>query len=121
MSDDIVARLRNAYSGNSTLLDEAADEIERLRAELAAEREKAFTAMRVFERYRELEAQIDTLRELLREARDKLNEAADEIHDWGAYADKYFQEKHDLIGCVQDAREAASRIDAALKGEGDAS
>jgi tetrahydromethanopterin S-methyltransferase subunit B len=37
----------------------------RLRADLAAEREKAFTAMRVFERYRELEATIDKLREAL--------------------------------------------------------
>ena len=42
-----------------------AEENRKLRAELAAEREKAFTAMRVFERYRELEATIAKLREAL--------------------------------------------------------
>jgi rubrerythrin len=42
------------------------DEVIRvLKADLAAERKKAFTAMRVFERYRELEAQIVKLREAL--------------------------------------------------------
>lgn len=105
MSEDIVARLRAAdewmlvglegLAFHSDAPFDAADEIERLRAELAAEREKAFTAMRVFERYRELEAQVaaaeaerDAMRELLREARNIMP------RDWAFW----------------------SRIDAALKG-----
>lgn len=31
-------------------------------------------------------------------------EAADDIADWGAYASAYFQEKHDLAGCVAKYR-----------------
>ena len=34
MSDDIVTRLRNKYGGQLPICNEAADEIERLRAEL---------------------------------------------------------------------------------------
>ena len=53
-----------------------ADEITRLREEIARLREelqKDFNAMRVFRRYRELEAEIETLRGLLREAHVKMD------------------------------------------------
>lgn len=43
-------------------------------------------------------------------AADWLDEAATEVEDWGAYAGAYFQEKHDLEGCVQEIRERASFI-----------
>lgn len=36
--------------------------------------------------------------------RNLLNEAADDIQDWGGYASAYFQEKHDLAGCVAKYR-----------------
>lgn len=32
--------------------------------------------------------------------RDYLSQAANDIEDWGAYASEYFQDKHDLVGCV---------------------
>ena len=40
VSDDIVTRLREKYSGQLPICREAADEIERLRAELDAYRER---------------------------------------------------------------------------------
>lgn len=116
---DIVARLRD-YLGNGgffnpELMDHAKvrdmvmdcrDEIERLRAELAAEREKAFTAMRVFERYRELEAQVaaakaerDALRANLR---DEL-ERADAWHKTFLETQKHNDE---LRAQLDEAREA---------------
>lgn len=36
--------------------------------------------------------------------RNLLNEAADDIQDWGSYASERFQEKHDLAGCVAKYR-----------------
>lgn len=41
-----------------------------------------------------------------------LNEAADDILDWGAYAGEYFQNKHDLEGCAQQYRDAAAELEA---------
>ena len=35
-----------------------------------------------------------------------LQEAADDLEDWGGYARTYFQEKHDLKGCVKKYRDA---------------
>lgn len=36
-----------------------------------------------------------------------LGEAADDIESWGAYAGHYFQQKHDLAGCVASYRALA--------------
>jgi len=47
----------------------------------------------------DLEVEVKRLREAL-------SEAADDIESWGAYADAYFQKKHDLEGCVAKARAA---------------
>ncbi len=44
---------------------------------------------------------------------EALEEAADDIEAWGAYASGYFQTKHDLLGAVNKARAAI----AAAKGE----
>jgi len=55
--------------------DWARDEITRLseeNARLREELQKDFNAMRVFARYRELEAEIETLRGMLREAHVKM-------------------------------------------------
>ena len=42
-------------------------------------------------------AEIVRLRQLLKEA-------ADDIEEWGAYADEYFREKHNLAACVEKYR-----------------
>ena len=52
------------------------------------------------DRVAKLEAEVERLRALL-------SEAADEIQNWGAYASEYFQEKHDLAGCVAEFKAAA--------------
>lgn len=68
-------------------------------------------------------SEIDTLRKerddlllALQEAAEKLDEAADEIDSWGAYASEYFQEKHDLKGSVSDTRKYAAHFEAIAKG-----
>ena len=42
-------------------------------------------------------AVIDSLRNLL-------DEAADDVQDWGGYASQYFQDKHNLAACVAKYR-----------------
>jgi len=42
-----------------------------------------------------------------------LREASAEILDWGAYADEYFQDKHDLQGCAKVYRDAADELEKA--------
>ena len=48
----------------------------------------------------ELKAEVDGLRK-------SLLDAAEEIDAWGSYASDYFQEKHDLAGCVAKFHAAA--------------
>ncbi|MCY1308338.1 hypothetical protein D9M70_583380 [compost metagenome] len=50
----------------------------------------------------QLRAEVDGLRTLL-------TEAAEDIADWGAYAGEYFQQKHDLAGCVARYRAALDK------------
>ena len=52
------------------------------------------------DRVAELTAEVERLRWLL-------SEAAEDILNWGSYASEYFQEKHDLAGCVGKYRAAA--------------
>ena len=59
-------------------------------------------------------AERDALREQLADAKKALDEAADDIEAWGAYAGNYFMDKHGLAGDVERVRAAASRIDAVL-------
>jgi hypothetical protein len=56
------------------------------------------------------DAEIAALREQVAVLQAALSEAADNMEDWAAYADPYFQEKHDLAGDLRRAR--------ALLGEG---
>lgn len=71
MSDDIVKWLRfHIWTDEPTALDRAADEIERLRAELAAERERAIHQTSIACRAIE---ELAKLREALVKARDGLN------------------------------------------------
>ena len=41
---------------------------------------------------------------------DWLDEAAEEVQDWGAYASEIFQKKHDLAGAVKRWRDRADLI-----------
>ncbi|BAW23977.1 MULTISPECIES: hypothetical protein [Pseudomonas] len=52
------------------------------------------------EAYDQLRAENDGLRKALLEA-------SEEVATWGAYASEYFQEKHDLAGCVAKLHAAA--------------
>ncbi|MPS98222.1 MAG: hypothetical protein E2581_06950 [Pseudomonas sp.] len=45
--------------------------------------------------------------------RKALLEASEEVATWGAYASEYFQEKHDLAGCVAKIHAAAMAKEAA--------
>lgn len=52
------------------------------------------------EAYDQLRAENEALRKALLEA-------SEEVAAWGAYASEYFQEKHDLAGCVARLHDAA--------------
>lgn len=92
---DIVDGLRENYP-NMTDAFEAAREITRLRAELAAERERHETVCKLASaELDDMQAQLDALRELLGEAADVLD----------AYAPVF-------------GKAMIARIDAALKGDG---
>jgi hypothetical protein len=70
----------------------------------------------------ELEAERDQLRQQLAQPAGKvgdeiaewLEEAAEQIASWGAYASEYFQEKHDLSADVEEFRERAVKARALL-------
>ncbi|WP_024717837.1 ead/Ea22-like family protein [Pseudomonas putida] len=49
----------------------------------------------------------DQLRAENEALRKALLEASEEVATWGAYASEYFQEKHDLAGCVAKLHAAA--------------
>ena len=51
--------------------------------------------------------QRDQLRAENEGLRKALLEASEEVATWGAYASEYFQEKHDLAGCVAKIHAAA--------------
>lgn len=55
------------------------------------------------------EAERDQLRAEVATLRTLLTEAAEDIADWGAYAGEYFQQKHDLAGCVARYRAALGK------------
>lgn len=63
--------------------------------------------MAVGEELSRLMVQADFLREENERLRQALLDAADEVQDWGAYADDYFKEKHDLEGCIAAIKAAA--------------
>jgi hypothetical protein len=56
---------------------------------------------------------IEKLERINAQLLEALEEAADDIEAWGAYASGYFQTKHDLLGAVNKARAAI----AAAKGQ----
>lgn len=77
--------------------DEARTEVSKLRAEIAGLK----TGYQAYEQVNaELKAEVEGLRKFLLDA-------SEEIADWGAYASAYFQEKHDLAGCVAKFHAAA--------------
>lgn len=61
-----------------------------------------------------LEKRVELLEDTLRKSADALDEAADDIAGWGAYASDYFQEKHNLKKDVEDTKIKAFGIRAVL-------
>ncbi|MFT8234689.1 hypothetical protein ACLNBI_24480 [Pseudomonas guariconensis] len=54
-----------------------------------------------------LSAEVSRLQRESEALRKALLEASEEVATWGAYASEYFQEKHDLAGCVAKIHAAA--------------
>jgi chromosome segregation ATPase len=77
-------------------IEDAAAELRRLDAEL----------MRKSDAIQRLWAERDSLRKSMAQLLEALEDAADDIEAWGAYASGYFQTKHDLLGAVNKARAA---------------
>lgn len=105
--DELAGKLEwNAKHGSHAfppLLYAAAERIYTLSAHVALLKASLAQAEREAEKpdsVAELTAENERLRNLL-------GDAADEIQNWGAYASEYFQEKHDLAGCVGKYRAAA--------------
>ena len=48
--------------------------------------------------YEALQARVKRLEDALRE---QAQEAHEDINDWAGYASEYFQNKHDLMGCLE--------------------
>lgn len=61
-----------------------------------------------------LSAELAEARIKLELAASALDEASEEVGDWGAYAGDYFQNKHDLEGCVKEIAQQAFSIRAFL-------
>lgn len=84
-----------------------------LRAELEQAKTELFEQCRIngmgAEREAKLMAQLEQSRVENEMLRGLLLEAANEIADWGAYADSYFQHKHDLAGAISKFRQAATQ------------
>jgi hypothetical protein len=97
----------------------AAAELRRLQAMCGEWENKAATwlaspeAARRLDGYRELAQRLNAAESVNAQLLEALEEAADDIESWGAYATEYFQKRHDLLGAVNKARAAI----AAAKGE----
>ena len=59
---------------------------------------------------------IDRLEKALSDAARQLAEASELISEWGAYAESYFQDKHDLAGDVSMFKKYAAGLDEVIRG-----
>ena len=59
---------------------------------------------------------IDRLEKALSAAAMQLGEASELIGEWGAYAESYFQDKHDLAGDVSMFKKYAAGLDEVIRG-----
>lgn len=98
-SAEPVAWAHFAKNGNIRIWTSAANEAVRIAKENGIDLMPLYPAPQP-DRVAELTAEVERLRNLL-------GDAADEIQNWGAYASEYFQEKHDLAGCVAEFKAAA--------------
>ena len=57
-----------------------------------------------------LVSRIEALEKGVKAAADALDEAAEDIADWGGYASDYFQEKHHLVECVAQTKATAFNL-----------
>ena len=105
---DLEALIDHDASGFNAQIASLRSEIESLRREMA---ELKTAHQEVLCDLGDAEAKAESLRRAVAEA-------ADEIEAWGAYADKYFQDKHDLNGTVKRFR-ALSHLNPANKESGE--
>ena len=94
------------------LCQEAAAELRRFQALCGEWENKAATwlaspeAARRLDGYRELAQRLNAAESVNAQLVEALEEAADDIESWGAYATEYFQKRHNLQGAVNKARAA---------------
>lgn len=86
-------------------LAQARAECENLRQEMREYEHHVMTGRN--EQHDRLVAETERLRAEVEAVRSLLDDAADDIQDWGCYASEYFREKHDLMGCINKYRDAA--------------
>lgn len=86
-------------------LAQARAECEQLRQEMREYEHHVMTGRN--EQHDRLVAETERLRAEVEAVRSLLDDAADDIQDWGCYASEYFREKHDLMGCINKYRDAA--------------
>lgn len=68
--------------------------------------DKHKTNLRWIERVDQAETALAEARAEIARLRNELNEAADSIESWGAYASDYFKDKHDLDADIKRFRDA---------------
>lgn len=95
-----VERLRTA-EGDAMTYKAGMENVAQQRDQLKAENAGLKTGYEAYEQVNAgLKAEVEWLRK-------SLLDAAEEIDAWGSYASDYFQEKHDLAGCVAKFHAAA--------------
>jgi hypothetical protein len=103
---ELIQRYRSPHCG------EAAAELRRLHALCGEWENKAATwlaspeAARRLDGYRELAQRLNAAESVNAQLVEALEEAADDIESWGAYATEYFQKRHNLQRAVNKARAA---------------
>lgn len=92
------------------IFDEAkmAAAFELTQEEIAREIDKAFEACYLEEQLHDSNEERERLRAENERLRGVLSDAASEIEEWGAYADKHFQDRWDFAGTVKLYRDEAS-------------
>ena len=104
-------RSRHGFHDLPSRVKTVVGERDQLKAEVEALKGLKALAEEASELYRadkvRLSGLLNDTRGEVRSLRKLLLEASEEVATWGAYASEYFQEKHDLAGCVARLHDAA--------------